>query len=124
MNLQKCKRPECNVTFQPRENKIWCSTKCKNAFHRAENKTDVNANNREVAKLKKAGRTLRILFKKMEEYKMENISANTLLLFDIPLKAATKTMEHPDTGVRIHIYFDYAIYPIDKTGLNFKIIKR
>ena len=121
---QKCKNPDCNVTFEVRDNKIWCGTKCKNKSHRAAGKEELNANNRELAKLRKAAKMLRIIDSRMIENDMESVSVESLLLFDIPLNASSKIEEELVTENTIHWYGNYGISAIDDEGTRYKIHKR
>lgn len=122
--LIPCGNLLCDESFPSRSNKKFCSVKCKNDFHNKAEAEKLNANDGELRKLKKAEKQLKLLQDKMQECNMALISAESLLLFDIPLDAATSVVRNTETSLFIKWFGRYGIEPTTTDATYFVIHSR
>lgn len=122
--MAKCANLLCNELYPFRSNKKFCGNKCKNHFHNKAEAEKLNANDGELRKIKKAEKQLRFLQEKMLECNMALISAESLLLFDIPLEAATSVVRNTETSLFIKWFGHYGIEPTTSDATYFIIHSR
>lgn len=122
--MVKCANPLCNELFPFRSNKKFCGNKCKNHFHNKAEAEKLNADDGQLRKIKKAEKQLKLLSEKTIALNIVTISAETLLLFDIPLDAATTVVINDETNLHIKWFGRYGISPTTPEATYFLIYTR
>lgn len=120
----KCFLQNCSETFPEKRNKKFCSISCRNKFHNDQLSVDNKTRYKEIARIRRAGKTLELLASRMELLKMSFISRETLELFDIPLLASTYTGTRKSSPHRLIKYYGlYGLEPINDDASNYRILQ-
>jgi hypothetical protein len=119
-----CLNPDCPVgEFIPsRSDKLYCDNFCKSRYHFLLRKELDKTTYKEKQELIKSDKTLKRLFKKCIQKKIETISSETLEVEGINLNTAVHIEKDPKTGFRIHWFFECGIMGVSQG--RYKILKK